>query len=178
MALPGLGRALIAAGKLEQSAAEALFRKAQTSRTSFIAELTGSGAVSAVDLAHVVSAAFGAPLLDLDAIDTKRLPKDALESKFCIDHRVLVLAKKNNRLTIATADPGDQQAAEKIKFATQMGVDWIIAEYDKLSKMVEAAATTAVPRPWTASLGTISSLTSPRWIVQCRRKRHPPRLRS
>jgi type IV pilus assembly protein PilB len=141
MALPGLGRALIAAGKLEQSAAEALFRKAQTSRTSFIAELTGSGAVSAVDLAHVVSAAFGAPLLDLDAIDTKRLPKDALESKFCIDHRVLVLAKKNNRLTIATADPGDQQVAEKIKFAAQMSVDWVIAEYDKLTKLIEVQTT-------------------------------------
>ena len=44
---------------------------------------------------------------------------------------------------IATADPSDQQAAEKIKFATQMGVDWIIAEYDKLSKMVEATSASA-----------------------------------
>ncbi len=138
MALPGLGRALVAAGKLEQSSAEALFRKAQTGRTSFIAELTGSGTVSAADLAHVVSAAFGAPLLDLDAIDAKRLPKDLLDTKFCIEHRVLALAKKGSRLTIATADPGDQQVADKIKFATQSAVDWVIAEYDKLSKLVEA----------------------------------------
>lgn len=138
MALPGLGRALVAAGKLEQSLAEALFRKAQTGRTSFIAELTGSGTVSAADLAHVVSAAFGAPLLDLDAIDAKHLPKDLLDTKFCIDHRVLALAKKGSRLTIATADPGDQQVADKIKFATQSSVDWVIAEYDKLSKLVEA----------------------------------------
>jgi hypothetical protein len=56
---------------------------------------------------------------------------------------VVVLSKRNNRLIVATADPSDQEAAEKIKFATQMGVDWIIAEYDKLSKLVEAAATTA-----------------------------------
>lgn len=137
MALPGLGRALIAAGTLDQVTAESLFRKAQTSRNSFIAELTGSGAVSAADLAHVVSSAFGAPLLDLNAVDVKRLPRDVLDAKFCIDHRVVVLGKKNNRLIIATADPGDQQAAEKIKFATQMGVDWIIAEYDKLLKLVE-----------------------------------------
>jgi type IV pilus assembly protein PilB len=129
---------LVAAGKLEQSSAEALFRKAQTGRTSFIAELTGSGTVSAADLAHVVSAAFGAPLLDLDAIDAKRLPKDLLDTKFCIEHRVLALAKKGSRLTIATADPGDQQVADKIKFATQSAVDWVIAEYDKLSKLVEA----------------------------------------
>ena len=54
-ALPGLGRALILAGKLGQKSAEEIFRKAESSRTSFIAELTGSGVVSASDLAHTMS---------------------------------------------------------------------------------------------------------------------------
>jgi type IV pilus assembly protein PilB len=143
LALPGLARALVSAGKLGQKSAEDLYRKAQTNRSNFIAEITGSGAVSASDLAHTMSSAFGAPLLDLDAIDTQRLPRNLLDTKICQAYRVVVLSKRNNRLIVATADPSDQQAAEKIKFATQMGVDWIIAEYDKLSKMVEAAATTA-----------------------------------
>ena len=143
MALPGLARALISAGKLGQKSAEDISRKAQANRNSFIAELTGSGAVSASDLAHTMSTAFGAPLLDLDAIDLQRLPKGLLDLKICQAYRVVVLSKRNNRLIVATADPSDQQAGEKIKFATQMGVDWIIAEYDKLTKMVEANATTA-----------------------------------
>ncbi|MEZ0247544.1 MAG: type IV-A pilus assembly ATPase PilB, partial [Methylophilaceae bacterium] len=143
MALPGLARALISAGKLGQKSAEDISRKAQANRNSFIAELTGSGAVSASDLAHTMSSAFGAPLLDLDAIDLLRLPKNLLDAKICQAYRVVVLSKRNNRLIVATADPSDQQAAEKIKFATQMGVDWIIAEYDKLSKMVETSTTTA-----------------------------------
>jgi type IV pilus assembly protein PilB len=138
MALPGLGRALVSAGKLGQKAAEDLYRKAQSSRTSFIAELTGSGAVSPSDLAHTMSAAFAAPLLDLDAVDTQRLPAGLLDAKICADFRIVVLSKRNNRLIVATADPSDQQAAEKIKFATQMGVDWVIAEFDKLTKLVEA----------------------------------------
>ncbi|WP_066268327.1 type IV-A pilus assembly ATPase PilB [Hydrogenophaga palleronii] len=137
MALPGLGRALVSAGKLDQKAAEDLYRKAQSGRTSFIAELTGSGAVSASDLAHTMSVAFAAPLLDLDAIDVQRLPAGLLDPKICADYRIVVLSKRNNRLMVATADPADQQAAEKIKFATQMGVDWVIAEYDKLSKLVD-----------------------------------------
>ena len=141
MALPGLGRALIAARKLDQKTAEDLFRKAQTTRNSFISELIGTGAVSSADLAHVVSAAFGAPLLDLDAVDISQLDYDTLDAKFCADHRVLVLAKKGNRITVATADPGDHQIAEKIKFATQMGIDWVIAEYDKLPKAVETQST-------------------------------------
>lgn len=143
MALPGLGRALVSAGKLGQKAAEDLYKKAQSNRTSFIAELTGSGAVSAADMAHTMSTAYSAPLLDLNAIDVERLPKGLLDSKICSDYRIVVLSKRNNRLMVATADPADQQAAEKIKFATQMGVDWIIAEYDKLSKLVDSQTTSA-----------------------------------
>jgi type IV pilus assembly protein PilB len=143
MALPGLGRALVSAGKLNQKAAEELYKKAQVSRTSFIAELTGSGAVSAYDMAHTMASAYAAPLLDLDAIDVERLPKGLLDTKICADYRIVVLSKRNNRLMVATADPADQQAAEKIKFATQMGVDWVIAEYDKLSKLVDIQTTSA-----------------------------------
>ena len=143
LALPGLGRALVLAGKLGQKAAEDIFRKAQTGRTSFIAELTGSGAVSPSDLAHTMSVAFAAPLLDLDAVDVQRLPKGLLDSKICLTYRIVVLSKRSNRLIVATADPSDQEAAEKITFSTQMGVDWVIAEYDKLLKLVEASSVTA-----------------------------------
>jgi type IV pilus assembly protein PilB len=140
-ALPGLARALISAGKLGQKSAEEISRKAHVNRTSFLAELTGSGAVSAADLAHTVSSAFGAPLLDLNAIDMTRLPK-LLDPKMCQAFRVVVLSKRNNRLIVATADPSDQQAAEKIKFSTQMGVDWVVAEYDKLTRIVESSTAT------------------------------------
>ena len=136
-ALPGLGRALVSAGKIGQKAAEDLYKKAVSSQSSFIAELTSSGAVSASDLAHHMSLAFAAPLLDLDAIDPMRLPKDLLDSKICQAYRVVVLSKRGNRLIVATADPSDKDAIEKIKFSTQMGVDWVIAEYDKLSRLVE-----------------------------------------
>ena len=143
LALPGLGRALISAGKLGQKSAEDIFRKASSNRTSFIAELTGSGYVSASDLAHTLSSAYAAPLVDLDAIDVHRLPKGLLDPKICSAYRVIVLSRRNNRLIVATADPSDQEAAEKIKFSTQMGVDWVIAEYDKLLKVVEIHTATA-----------------------------------
>ncbi len=143
MALPGLARALVIAGKLGQKSAEEIFRKAQSGRTSFIAELTGSGAVSASDLAHTMSQAYAAPLLDLEAIDVQRLPKGLLDTKICQAYRIVVLSKRGNRLLAATADPSDQEATEKIKFSTQLSVDWVIAEYDKLSKLVEVNATSA-----------------------------------
>lgn len=142
--LPGLGRALVSAGKLDQQTAESLFRKTQDGRSSFIAELTSSGVVSAADLAHTLSYAYGAPLVDIDALDSARLPRGLLSSKICRDYGIVVLSKRGNRLIVATADPADQQAAEKIKFATQMGVEWVIAEYDKLSRLVDSQTSTLV----------------------------------
>jgi type IV pilus assembly protein PilB len=127
-------------GKLSQKSAEDIYKKSQTSRTNFIAELTGSNTITPSDLAHTVSAIFGAPLVDISAIDPLRIPKDLLDAKLCQAYKVVALNKRNNRLIVATADPTDQEAAEKIKFTTQMGVDWIIAEHDKLIKLIDATS--------------------------------------
>lgn len=130
--LSGIGRALVAAGNLAQNEAELLFSKAQTSQKSFVAELVDSGAVSSKTLAHTLCKAFIAPLVDLDAIDITRLPNDLLDEKICRDYQLLALKKRHNALVIATADPSNREAAEKIKFATQLSVEWVVVEYDKL----------------------------------------------
>ena len=141
--LPGLAHVLVSAGKISKKTAEEIYRKAQITRGNFVAELIGSGAVTAFDLAHAMSAAFSVPLVDLDALDISRLQKGLLDAKICQDFRIVVLSKRNNRLLVATSDPSDQNASEKIKFATQMGVDWVVAEYTKLSKLVDASTETA-----------------------------------
>ncbi len=143
MALPGLARALVAAGTLPQSKAEELYAKAQAKKASFIHEIIASGAVSSRDLAHTMSQAFAAPLVDLDAVNVQRLPKGVLDAKTCQQFRIVVLSKRGNRVTVATADPSDHQAAEKIKFATQLAVDWVIAEVDKLGKLVDSQTVSA-----------------------------------
>ena len=91
------------------------------------------------ELAHQISLIFSTPLLDLNAIDPLLLPKDLLDPKLCTSHHVLPLCKRGNRLIVATAAPTDKEATEKIKFASQMGIDWIIAEHDKLVRLIESA---------------------------------------
>lgn len=136
--LPGVGRALVMAGKISQQTADELFRKAQAGKRHFITELTESGAITASELAHTMSQAFSAPLLDVDALDPQRLPTDLLDAQLCARYRILALSKRGGRLIVATADPSDHEAAERVKFATQMGVEWVIGEFDKLSRLVEA----------------------------------------
>ena len=136
-ALPGVGRALVMAGKITQQAADDAFRKAKAANRPFIAELIQSGVISAAELAHTMSQAFSAPLLDVDALDIEHLPKGLLDPKLSAHHRIVALNKRGSRLIIATADPSDHEAAEKVKFATQMGIEWVIGEHDKLSRLIE-----------------------------------------
>ncbi len=133
--LSGIGRALVLAGNLDQKTAETIFTKAHAQNKSFVSELVDSGAVSSFALAHTLSKAFISPLVDLDAIHIEKLPTNLLDEKICRDYQLLPLAKRNNTLVIATADPSNREAAEKIKFATQFAVEWIVVEFDKLMKL-------------------------------------------
>jgi len=133
--LSGIGRALVAAGNIGQKAAELIYNKAQSSQKSFVSELVDSGAVTSIALAHTLSKAFIAPLVDLNAIDQARLPQGLLDEKICRDYQLIPLKRRSGVLVIATADPSNREAAEKIKFATQLSVEWIVVEYDKLVKL-------------------------------------------
>jgi len=129
---------LVHAGKLNAKAAEELVRSSREKRASFVASVIGAGSVSAADLAHTLSNALALPLLDLTAIDATKLPKNVIETKLASQYQVVVLGKRGNRLFIGGADPTDQEAAERIKFATQLSPEWVIVEHDKLTKLLES----------------------------------------
>jgi type IV pilus assembly protein PilB len=133
-----VARVLVHAGKLNAKTAEDLVRSAKEKRSSFIASVIAAGAVSPSDLAHTLSVALALPLLDLSAIDPQRLPRNVIDAKLTTQYQVIVLGKRGNRLFIGGADPTDQEAVERIKFATQLSPEWVIVEHDKLSRMLES----------------------------------------
>jgi type IV pilus assembly protein PilB len=142
-ALSGVARVLVHAGKLNAKAAEDLVRSAKEKRSSFIASVISAGAVSPSDLAHTLANALALPLLDLSSIDPQRLPRNVIDAKLTAQYQVLVLGKRGNRLFIGGADPTDQEAVERIKFATQLAPEWVIVEHDKLARMLELSGTSA-----------------------------------
>jgi type IV pilus assembly protein PilB len=142
-ALSGVARVLVHAGKLNAKLAEDLVRSSKDKRTSFISSVIASGAVSPADLAHTLSAALALPLLDLSSVDPQRLPRNVIDGKMVAQYQVVVLGKRGNRVFIGGADPTDQEAVERIKFATQLSPEWVIVEHDKLTKMLEGAGISA-----------------------------------
>ena len=141
--LSGVARVLVHAGKLNAKTADALVKSATERKSSFVSALIAAGSVSAADLAHTLSGALALPLLDLSTIEAERLPRNVIDNKLVNQYQVVVLGKRGNRLFIGGADPTDQEAVERIKFATQLSPEWVIVEYDKLAKLLAATGTSA-----------------------------------
>jgi type IV pilus assembly protein PilB len=137
-ALSGVARVLVHAGKLSAKAAEDLARSAKERRASFVSAVVAAGAVPPAELAHTLSTALALPLLDLNAVDLTRLPRGIVDPKLAMQYQLMVLGKRGSRLFIGAADPTDQEAVERIKFATQLSPEWVIVEYDKLIRILES----------------------------------------
>lgn len=144
--LSGLARALLQAGKLSETEAEALTSQAAAMGASFIQQLVAAQKMTASDVARFASETFGFPLLDLNAYDSVHIIKDAIDPKLVATHRVIPLYKRGNRLSVATADPTNLRALDEIRFQTGLVVDPIIVREDQLTplaaKLAESADTT------------------------------------
>ena len=141
--LSGVARVLVNAGKLEARTAEELTRAAREQRKNFVSTLLSTGKIKPDELAHTLSTALSVPLLDLSAIDLQRLPQGVIDGKLSAQYQVLVLSKRGSRLFVAGADPTDQEAIERIKFATQLTPEWVLVEHDKLVKALEGVTSSA-----------------------------------
>jgi type IV pilus assembly protein PilB len=132
---------LVNAGKLSPKAAEELSKSARDRKANFVATVVGANAAKPDEIAHALSAALALPLLDLNAVDMQRLPRNILDAKIANQYQLIALGKRGNRVFIGAADPTDQEAGERIKFALQLQPDWVIVEYDKLVRQLEAQNT-------------------------------------
>jgi len=142
-ALSGVARVLVHAGKLNAKTAEDLVKSAKERKATFISSVVSGGAITAADLAHTLSTALALPVMDLNAIDPQRLPRGVIDGKLAAQYQVVVLGKRGNRLFIGGADPTDQEAVERIKFATQLSPEWVVVEQDKLAKLLEGSGNSA-----------------------------------
>ena len=156
-ALTGLARALVQQGKLRPDRAENFARKATQANTQFIDELVGSADVTGLSssvIAKFAADTFGHPLLDLGAVDIEQLPKDIIDRKLVASLRVLALRKRGNRLAVAVSDPTNTHALDQIKFQTQLAIDVIVVEHDKLMRHVEAQSQSVAQALDTMSAGS------------------------
>lgn len=136
--LSGLARALIQQGRLSEADAIACTTAAaKNAANGFILELAQRKLLTNRDLACFAGETFGYPVIDINALDASMIQRDAIDRKLMGKHQVIPLIKRQNRIIIATADPSNMRVLDEIRFQSGMQVDLVVAEADKLARLVE-----------------------------------------
>jgi type IV pilus assembly protein PilB len=140
--ISGLARKLVVDGLLNEQQVRDAQQRAQKESMPLVSALVESKAVPARKLAEIASVEFGAPLLDLSAIEIDSALVKELNEKIIRSQRVLPLFKRGRKLFVAISDPTNLAALDEVKFATNYLTEGVLVEEDKLAKGIEAALST------------------------------------
>ncbi|MES2534551.1 MAG: type IV-A pilus assembly ATPase PilB [Pseudomonadota bacterium] len=135
--MSGLARALVQAGRLAAPQADALNKKSVAEKTPFIDVLVKGGTIDSRALAMFCSETYGYPMLDFSVFNLQTLPDKVIDSKLMHAQRVVVLAKRGNKVSVAISDPTNTQALDQIKFKTELTVEPVIVEHLQLMELIE-----------------------------------------
>jgi len=134
--ISGLARAMVQHGLLSEYDAETMQSQAQAANVGFVEQMVLSKRMSATQIAMFASRAFGAPMMDLAGFDTEHINKELVDARICVTRRVLPLYKRGNRLFVAVSDPANLQALDEVRFKTNLVVDSVVVEDDKLGQTI------------------------------------------
>ncbi|MDQ6922834.1 MAG: type IV-A pilus assembly ATPase PilB [Pseudomonadota bacterium] len=134
--ISGLARAMVQHGLLSEYDAETLQGQAQTANLGFVEQMLLSKRMNAAQVAVFASRAFGAPLFDLSGFDLEQINKDLVDARIAVTRRVLPLCKRGNRLFVAVSDPANMQALDEVRFKTNLVIDPVVVEDDKLGAAI------------------------------------------
>jgi type IV pilus assembly protein PilB len=135
--LPGIARALVQQGKLQEADAEAIHQQAQSSNSGFIQALIATKKLSGLQIAEFAANTFGYPLLDLAQLDIAYIPPSALDPKLMLTRRIAPVFKRGTKLFVAISDPTNLQALEDAKFQTGSMIEPIVVEDAKLGQLID-----------------------------------------
>jgi type IV pilus assembly protein PilB len=130
--MSGLARALVQAGRLTAAQADTVQKDASAEKTQFIDALLASKHIDGASLAAFCAETFGYPLLDLSAFDPESIPDASIDAKLMQAQRVIALAKRGNKMSVALSDPTNTQALDQIKFQSEATVEPVIVAHDVL----------------------------------------------
>lgn len=135
--LVGLARQVVEAGLLDEKKAQDAVQQAKRNQTPLVTWLVQNKLVKSRVLMELASDQFGVAYFDLSAVNADVFPKDLVSEKLALQHRVLPLYKRANKLYVAISDPGNHQAITDVQFSTGMTVEPLLVEDDKLGKAIE-----------------------------------------
>ena len=135
--LNGLARRLVHDGLIDEEQAIGAHEKARQQHQHFVSYLVENKLLDSTAIAMAASHEFGAPLLDLNALNLEDAPISLVAEKLIRKLHALPLYRRGNRLFIGVSDPTNLQALDEIKFHTGIRTDAILVEENKLVEAID-----------------------------------------
>ncbi|HQV21522.1 MAG: type IV-A pilus assembly ATPase PilB [Moraxellaceae bacterium] len=133
----GLAKRLVNEGLVDATAMQKALVESQKEQISLISYLVKNKIAKGAQIAHLLADEFGDPLIDVDAIDPEFIPKEHLDEKIVKQYNLLPFFKRGKRLFVAMGDPTRLDAIDAVRFNTGLNIETVIADEEKLSKMIE-----------------------------------------
>ncbi len=139
MSLSGLPLRLVGDGIFFEDEIQKVQKSIEGKKKSFFTAAIESKPTSSKEICFGAAEEYGLPLLDVTALDPDILDNGLLSDKIIRKHQVLPIQKKGNKLYVAVSDPTNLAVLDEIRFSTGTAVEAIVAEPDKLVKLIDVA---------------------------------------
>ena len=137
MGITGIARRLVLDGALDEAAARKAMDAATAEKRPLAAYLVERRLVTPAGLAAANSIEFGMPLVDAIALDPSQSAIALVKEDLLRKHQVLPLFKRGNRLFVGISDPTDHQALDELKFHTNLTVEPILVDADRITRCLD-----------------------------------------
>src|SRR5687768_12761906 len=141
--ITGIARRLVLDGALDEAAAREAMENATRERKPLALFMAERKVVTPAQLAAANSAEFGMPIFDVGAIDPGQSAIKLVSEELVRKHQVLPLFKRGNRLFIGVSDPTNSHALDEIKFHTNLTVEPILVDEDRIRRTIDLWLETA-----------------------------------
>jgi type IV pilus assembly protein PilB len=137
--ITGITRRLVIDGVLSEGDARKALDEATKAKKAAHVWLVEQRLVSVAQVAAANSVEFGIPLFDASALELKYSAVKIVSEDLVAKHQALPLIKRGNRLYVAVSDPTNTRALDDIKFATNLTVEPVLVDEERLRRAIDAA---------------------------------------
>ena len=137
MGITGIARRLVLDGAMDEAAARKAMDAATAAKVPLATYIADKRLANPAALAAAYSMEFGMPLVDPLAIDPSQSAIRLVKEELVRKHQALPLFKRGSRLFVGLADPTNHAALDEIKFHTNLTVEPILIDADRLKRSIE-----------------------------------------
>ena len=141
--ITGIARRLVLDGHLDEASAREALDAASREKRPVAGYLLEKKLVSSAALAAANSIEFGMPIFDVTTLDPAQSAIKLVREELVRQHGALPMFKRGGRLFVGISDPTNTRALDEFKFHTNLAVEAILVDEDRIRRTIDGWLETA-----------------------------------